>query len=48
MQLFRPLQQDIFTGTLKAGDSLPPQRRTANDLGLSLGTVSKAYQHAIQ
>ncbi|WP_417624113.1 PLP-dependent aminotransferase family protein [Paremcibacter congregatus] len=48
MQLFRPLQQDIFTGTLKAGDSLPPQRRTASDLGLSLGTVSKAYQHAIQ
>lgn len=47
LQLFNPLQQDIFEQHLKAGDRLPPQRQTADQLGLSLGTVSKAYQHAI-
>ena len=45
-QLFRPLQQDIFDNILKPGDILPPQRKAAQALGLSLGTVSKAYQQA--
>ena len=36
----------IVTGTLAAGDKLPPQRNLAYDLGVTLGTVTRAYSEA--
>jgi DNA-binding transcriptional MocR family regulator len=40
------LQADIQTGVLKPGARLLPQRDMANHLGLSVGTVSRAYAEA--
>lgn len=37
---------DIVNGRLKAGDRLPPQRDLAWKLGVTVGTVSRAYQEA--
>jgi len=36
----------IEGGELKAGDRLPPQRSLAFDLGLTIGTVTRAYAEA--
>lgn len=36
----------IRTGALEAGSKLPPMRNLAYDLGITLGTVSRAYQEA--
>ncbi|TCU31474.1 PLP-dependent aminotransferase family protein [Rhizobium azibense] len=34
----------VSTGTLKPGDQLPPQRQLADKLGVSLPTVTRAYE----
>jgi DNA-binding transcriptional MocR family regulator len=36
----------ISDGDLAAGDKLPPQRDLAYDLGVTLGTITRAYQEA--
>jgi len=36
----------VSNGTLVPGDKLPPQRNLAYDLGVTLGTVTRAYQEA--
>src|SRR5882724_8555281 len=40
------LENDIQAGVLKPGTRLLPQRDMANHLGLSVGTVSRAYAEA--
>src|ERR1700730_14750751 len=42
----RALENDVQTGVLKPGARLLPQREMANQLGLSVGTVSRAYAEA--
>jgi DNA-binding transcriptional MocR family regulator len=42
----RALDHDIQNGILKPGTRLLPQRDMANQLGLSVGTVSRAYAEA--
>ena len=37
---------DLAAGVLKVGDRLPPQRELAWRLGVTLGTVTRAYQEA--
>ncbi|WP_085033601.1 PLP-dependent aminotransferase family protein [Ensifer aridi] len=48
LALVNALEQDIADGRLSDGDRLPPHRDLARELGLSVGTVSKAYQEAEQ
>ena len=38
---------DIKKGILRPGDKLPPHRNLADDLGISVGTVSKAYKDLV-
>lgn len=38
------IQAAIAAGALKPGDRLPPQRELADALGVTLGTVSRAYR----
>src|SRR5215475_10591287 len=40
------LENDVRAGVLKPGTRLLPQRDMANQLGLSVGTVSRAYAEA--
>lgn len=40
------LEQDIQTGRLVEGDKLPPQRELAYQLGVTLGTITRAYAEA--
>ncbi|MBN9671292.1 PLP-dependent aminotransferase family protein [Roseibium aggregatum] len=42
------IAEDIATGTLPAGVKLPPQRDLAYDLGVTVGTVGRAYAVARQ
>ncbi|MGE3150725.1 MAG: GntR family transcriptional regulator, partial [Pseudorhodoplanes sp.] len=37
---------DLASGKLNAGDRLPPQRDLAFTLGVTIGTVTRAYQEA--
>ncbi|MFA1621964.1 PLP-dependent aminotransferase family protein [Rhizobium mongolense] len=48
LALVNALEQDIAEGRLSDGDRLPAHRDLARELGLSVGTVSKAYQEAEQ
>lgn len=43
VRLANSIQQDIESGTLPAGAKLPPQRNLAFDIGVTVGTVSRAY-----
>jgi DNA-binding transcriptional MocR family regulator len=45
-QLANAIHRDIDAGTLGPGDRLPPQRDLADALGLTVGTVTRAYQIA--
>jgi DNA-binding transcriptional MocR family regulator len=45
-QLAEAIHRDIDAGTLGPGDQLPPQRDLADALGLTVGTVTRAYQIA--
>lgn len=40
------IHRDVEAGTLGPGDRLPPQRELADALGLTVGTVTRAYQIA--
>lgn len=42
------ISADIASGTLKAGDRLPPQRELAYALGVTVGTISRAYTEVAQ
>jgi DNA-binding transcriptional MocR family regulator len=42
----RALALDVARGALRPGDRLPPQRELADALGISLGTVTRAYAEA--
>jgi DNA-binding transcriptional MocR family regulator len=42
------MTQDVESGTLAKGDRLPPQRDLAWKLGVTLGTVTRAYKEAEQ
>lgn len=42
----RALEDDVRTGRLQPGDRLPPQRELADQLGVTVGTVSRAYAEA--
>lgn len=46
IRLAAALRRDLQAGILKPGDRLPPQRILAERLGLSVGTVTKAFQEA--
>ncbi|KUM26746.1 transcriptional regulator [Mesorhizobium loti] len=48
LALVNALEEDIADGVLSEGDRLPAHRDLARELGLSVGTVSKAYQEAEQ
>lgn len=45
-RLVDAMERDIVSGLLPAGSRLPPQRDLAYALGLSVGTVTKAYAEA--
>ncbi len=42
------LEADIYAGILKPGDRLPAQRKIANQLGVDLTTVTRAFNEARQ
>lgn len=46
LALVRALEDDLQAGVLKPGTRLLPQRDMASQLGLSVGTVSRAYAEA--
>ena len=46
LSLARVLAEDIARGRLKEGDPLPTQRDLADELKVSLGTVTRAYAEA--
>lgn len=43
-QIRRAVITSRFEGTLQAGDRLPPMRSLAQELGLAVNTVAKAYK----
>ena len=43
-ELAESLEASIREGSLAAGDSLPPIRRLAHELGISAGTVASSYR----
>lgn len=43
-QLVSELRRLLATGKLGQGDELPPVRQLANDLGINLNTVARAYR----
>ena len=42
-QIASAIQRDIAAGKLSPGDRLPPQRKLAQFLGVTIGTVGRAY-----
>jgi DNA-binding transcriptional MocR family regulator len=45
-QILAALERGIRDGGLKAGERLPPQRALARTLGVSVGTITRAYEEA--
>lgn len=45
-RLANAIGADITTGRLRPGEQLPPQRELAYQLGMSVGTVTRAYAEA--
>ena len=43
-QLVGEIRRLIATGKIIVGDELPPVRQLANDLGINLNTVARAYR----
>jgi GntR family transcriptional regulator len=43
-QLVQEIRRLLADGTLQVGDELPPVRQLANDLGINLNTVARAYR----
>lgn len=46
LEIADAIQQDALSGSLKPGDRLPPQRDLAYRLGVTTGTVTRAYAEA--
>ena len=46
LQVVETLGRDILEGHLRPGDRLPPQRDLASSIGVTVGTVTRAYQLA--
>ena len=44
--LARAIAQDVQTGKLKPGDRLPPQRELADQLGVTVTTITRGYSEA--
>ena len=44
LQITHGIQRALAEGSLQPGDQLPPQRELADGLGVTLGTVSRAYR----
>ncbi|WDE05914.1 PLP-dependent aminotransferase family protein [Thalassomonas viridans] len=42
-QVADAIDEAVVSGELKAGEKLPPQRRLADALGVTIGTVTRAY-----
>ena len=42
----RAIVADVAAGRLRSGDRLPPQRTLAKSLGVSIGTITRAYEEA--
>lgn len=47
-QIREAIVTDIRSGKLAGGDQLPPQRELADALGISVGTVSRAYKSIVK
>ncbi len=45
-RLIHALEEDLTTGVVQPGYRLPPQREAADRLGVSVGTVTRAYREA--
>lgn len=45
-QILAALDRAIRDGGLKVGERLPPQRALARTLGVSVGTITRAYEEA--
>jgi GntR family transcriptional regulator len=43
-QLIRGIRECVANGTLQPGAELPPVRQLADDLGINLNTVARAYR----
>ncbi len=43
MRLADAIEHDIDSGVLRTGSKLPPHRNLAFDIGVTVGTVSRAY-----
>ena len=43
-QIMDGIQAALSAGALQPGDRLPPQRELANALGVTMGTVTRAYR----
>ena len=46
LEIADAIRQDLLRGMLKPGDRLPPQRELAFQLGVTTGTVTRAYAEA--
>lgn len=46
LKIARALVADVTSGRLRQGDRLPPQRTLARSLGVSIGTITRAYEEA--
>lgn len=46
LEIADAIRQDALSGALKPGDRLPPQRELAFKLGVTTGTVTRAYAEA--
>jgi len=46
LAITRALETDIGQGRLRVGDRLPPQRDLAAELGVNVGTITRAYGEA--
>ena len=46
LEIAEAIRQDALSGKLKPGDRLPPQRELAYRLGVTTGTVTRAYAEA--
>lgn len=46
LEIAEAIRQDALSGVLRAGDRLPPQRDLAYRLGVTTGTVTRAYAEA--
>ena len=45
-QVADAIDEAVASGALQAGEKLPPQRRLADALGVTIGTITRAYAEA--